>query len=252
MFDPAGELFDPRAEARRYERQRNLVFDHLKDCSGLLFLLDPSMPQQHLANSWNASVGTLRAYARVNNLNSLVQGNKVIPRTAVLLTKADRLPFLRRHRTRKAERWLEHEGGLRELVGDIRRSCREVEFYFCSAVGWKEGCENCRTYVVPYELTPGALAVEGARERRDLIPDPPVSAEGDLGSPVQQRGTSLPLFRDPLQIADAHTYSAPPGQPAAGVLVAPGRQPPSRAAGNFINPWNVVEPLLWAAGVGPS
>ncbi|MGI8756515.1 MAG: TRAFAC clade GTPase domain-containing protein [Acidimicrobiales bacterium] len=253
FYDPAGELFDPGRDSRVYELQRNQVFDHMRDCKGLLILLDPNMPPQDLVNTWNASIGAFRAYARSNNLGHLIQGNKIVPRTAVLLTKADRFPFLRRHRTRKADLWLEHDGDLREFVTGIRGTCREVEFYFCSAIGWKDGLENCRTYVVPHSLVRGAATQGGVSARRDLIPDPPLLNMGVFGpsEPMRRPYTSLPLFRDPLQIADTRARVEVQGQPEVGILVYPGREPPNQASGSLVTPWNVVEPLLWAAGVGP-
>jgi hypothetical protein len=251
FYDPAGELFMPTpAPKPNYAVAREKLFQHLKECTGILVLLDLSKSAQQLQDSWRLSIESFLGFIRQNQLESqLLDRNLLKVRTAVVFAKADLLPWFARHRQRDASAWLRQAEGLRELNRDIRNQCQEdhVRFFFCSAVGWNQGRPNSRTVIVPRPVSVESNLDSKKVLERDLIPDP--AAYGDGKAAVVAK-TILPLFTDPLQLVNLDSTinrDMLGGPQLHGVRDMPGCKPPSSDHDKFLTPWNIVEPLLWAA-----
>jgi hypothetical protein len=276
FYDPPGEIVELTLDDKPAHRTAlEQLFRHILMCQGLLVLLDLGKSAQDLMGSWQLAIDGLMAYIRKqddpNVAAHLLENNTLKLRTAVLFTKADLSPWFARHRQRDAAPWLQHTEGLRDLHDVIRRACPHVRFYFSSAVGWNRGEPNGRSIILPTPLhLPGhqqeadADAGKGHEVLQgDLIPDPAEAPAGTrLGNTCVPR-PSLPLFTDPLKIVDAADEdlsllpSPPPAtrdgdpqqkqQPYPGVHSAPGRKRPTIDHHKYLAPWNIVEPLLWAA-----
>jgi hypothetical protein len=246
FYDPAGELFELLPNEEKYRAEaRNQIFDHMKDCTGILVLFDFRKSAQELRESWSLSIGKFIQFLRDRQLDqSVLASGALRMRTAVLFTKVDRLPWFSRHRPREADAWLEKDAGLRALAEEIRRGCTQVKFFFCSAVGWNRGRPNCRTAVRPRKL-----AIDKVYSRADLIPDPLSSSQNLPGSSPRLEEPALPLFVDPLQLVDEAEVDWQSTSVEAGVFCMPGRKSPATDHDKFPTPWNVLEPLLWAADV---
>jgi len=256
---------DPPDASVKTNAARNRLFSYMKDCMGILVLLDPQRPARELEEIWRLSIESFMNYIRSNGLTHLLENNSLKARTAVLFTKADELPWFQLHRPREANWWVERHEGLESLASDMRRMCREVKFYFCSAVGWSQGRPNRRIAVLPKRLSvedtlntlghedieQGDLITTPARrqkiEQGDLIPDLAAARIGSRGA--RHSRPILPLFVDPMQVVNEEEVDRQVHLVRAGLLDMPGRKAHTSAREKFLSPWNVVEPLLWAAGV---
>lgn len=119
-------------------------------------------------------------------------------------------------------------------------------------------------------------------EQRNAPPSPPAQSGATVATPGGHvkgkwqvvgkprsgvaRG-SFPPFSDPLRLVEEEpdlSLLAPAGLKGfsedqkeglkdtlrvLGVLTLPGRQPPRHALGRVVRPWNIIEPLFWAANV---
>lgn len=245
FYDPPGEIFEPNERESQYRDTRETLFRSMEDVGGLLVLLSLEKTPHELANIWHYSIESFIAHLRRAGRMEMIAHDKLRIRVAVVFTKADLLPWMSRYRTRDAEHWLNGQEGLRSLAADIRRDCSEVQFRFSSAVGWNKGRPNVRTVVKP------RLASESTGARgtmfRELIPDP---AEGGDRSASERSRRMLPVFSDPVRVVDEPLHDLI--KDLQGVVTLPGRTAPQRETGRFLTPWNVVEPLLWAAGLSDS
>ncbi len=259
FFDPGGELFEPGvAESKPQFDQLNALYAHIAACSAFVLLVDLQRWLPDSYTSLNLTRETLSQYLRRNQLQHHLSADNVLnARAAVVITKADLLDWLREHRTREADAWLEDKDApqaLHELAQYARRMFTDVRFFFCSSVGWSEGRPNCHTVVVPPPLTTHGGSADPADLIGDLIPDPPPSQVRFKGAEGHPR---LPAFSDPLQLVSAAEFDKERAErPGPGVYVLPGRRLPSmegteRSWTGWAQPapWNVVEPLLWVAGV---
>lgn len=242
FYDPPGELFELNDEPDAIDaaQARESYFQHLTSCTGLVVLFDLTRSTQSILDSWRASVESYQAFLRRTKPSALDRG-RLPGRLAIVFTKADLLPWIRRHRQRNAGEWLKAHPGLKELHADAGLSSQSCRFYFASAVGWDEGAPGCRTAVRPRRLDLDGAAQVSAD--RDLIPDPPARSKRDATSTT---APLLPLFTDPLQLVDERTVSL--STPEAGVIMLPGRNVGRDDQRPLLTPWNIVEPLLWAAG----
>ena len=249
VIDPAGELFERSSEQDALRPVRNQVFAHMDGCSGLLILLDSLTPASKMTETWRLTIEELMAYWK-RAKTSPTQGGRQPSRTAIVFTKADQIPWIARLRPREADAWLTRSKGLRKLAEDIRAMCPEVKFFFTSAVGWSRGVVNCRVAVVPRPLSLDESLQQGAIVERDLIPDPSPSFRGARtstdGLPMR---TLLPLYTDPLQVVDPAEVDRESKGGEVGVVLMPGRAISRPAQDRVFTPWNVLEPVLWAAGV---
>ena len=254
FFDPPGEIFEPLGHEYNWETQ-GVIFDSIQNAKGIIMLLHLDKTPHELMNIWHYSIESFIHHVRKNgDVGRLIQNDQLAIRTAVVFTKADNLPWMGRHRSRNAEAWLKGNEGLRALSEDIRRDCSNVRFFFSSAVGWNKGKPNCRTSVRPRQLfnDGGVRPNSDARQHvGNLIPDP---AEGERSEEYRRqredssrRAATLPLFSDPLRFTE-HELHPELARGLTGVITLPGRNPPSAEAERFLTPWNIVEPLLWAAG----
>jgi len=270
FYDPPGELFEPSPSQDQYNTSRERLFKHMKDCVGLLVLLDIRRPATELEEAWRLSIESFMGYIRRNNLTHLLENNSLKARTAVLFTKADLLPWFQLHRQRDADWWVERHEGLKSLVSDMRRMCHKVRLFFCSAVGWNQGRPNCRVAILPkrmsvedtlktlgHEVEQGDTITRSARrqevEHGDLIPDLALARVGNNESGgIWLRRPTLPLFVDPMQIVNEEEVDRQVHTVQSGLLDMPGRKAQTSAQEKFLSPWNIVQPLEWAAGVPES
>ena len=210
FYDPAGELFEPpKKNSENYNEKRKDLFKKMtsKYCDGILVLLDLRRPATELEEIWRLSIESFMQYIRDNHHGDMLVNNSLKPRTAVVFTKADLLPWFQLHRQRSgADSWVEKHEGLKSLASDIRRMCRNVRFFFCSAVGWNQGRPNERIAVLPKQLsvkdTLNTLS-QKELETGDLIPDRAVARTGSNGFGGTRLGRpTLPLFVDPMQVVN--------------------------------------------------
>jgi hypothetical protein len=169
FHDPPGELFEPSATAETYRDQRHVVFESMQGCSGLLFLVDINMGPDWARRCFEFTIQEFIRFLHEKHVQDrFVAGQPGLLdlRAAILLTKADTLPWLRRHRTRDARPWVEAQGGFGELSAKTHKYCREIRFYFCSSFGWQDGRPDLRTVVRPRPIE------FEHRPPQELIPDP--------------------------------------------------------------------------------
>jgi len=249
FYDPPGEMFEPGTTSN--QDVQKVVFDSMRTATGILVLLSPARTPYDLQRIWKRSIVSLFKHVKQNDISGLIDGDVLAIRTAVVFTKADQLPWVGRHRPCDAEPWLESSKGLQNLAKDIRSVTKIRRFFFCSSVGWNEGCQNCRTTVRPRELPDVSATDVITSESGDLIPDPGYRPK--TPPPAGERWRSrMPMFSDPMQIVnpnpdDPDDLNKGRG-PDVGIITLPGREPPAVAGGDFLTPWNLVKPLLWAAG----
>jgi GTP-binding protein EngB required for normal cell division len=268
FIDPPGELFentsiDGEAEDPIRKANERAMKEHCEQATALMVLINTHGTPEQIRDNWRL---TLEKY-----ISLAVESESPVSRIAIVFTKADLLPWQSRVRCRFADEWI---CGHPEL-GDIYRDahairCRAtgkkptVRFFFSSAIGWSRGQSNCRTTVISRDLTDG-LSITTSVEWEDLIPDPAVlendrsaadtsdlemEQEG-LGKPSVRGGIlagSFPPFTDPLRLVTEEVDRNNLGGRPVGVLTLPGRRHISNAKGNFISPWNIIEPMLWAGG----
>lgn len=248
FFDPPGEIFEPAQdglESQDITEVRQRFFNSIQESNGLLVLLDLERRPHELINIWTHSIESLIAHLRHHKFG--IRDDQLDMRVAVVFTKADRLPWMARHRMRNASAWLRGNEGLEVLAGDIRRVCPTVRFYFTSAVGWNRGQPNCRTVIRPRDIVKDNLAPEKqSHQQSDLIPDPATGLP--IAGSVRRRAT-MPLFSDPLRLIADDLNGGLMEEHVVGVITLPGRRPPTKEEERFLTPWNIVQPLLWAAGV---
>jgi hypothetical protein len=253
--DSAGELFEATPTSHLLHKERERVFDSIKDCAGILILLDWRKSATELEESWRLSIESFMAFVRRRQLTDLLDNDSLKLRIAVLFTKADLIPWFQLHRPREADAWLEKHQGLASLMLDVRRMCGpgRVRFGFSSNLGWNHGRPNCRTALLP---TP--LDVEQHRDQQEIDPCDLIPDLDSRGPSRESRGTALarrymlPLFVDPMRIVNQEDVDQEFLGIEAGLVSMPGRIAPATDSDKFLTPWNVVEPLLWAAGVPES
>ena len=195
---------DPPDASVKTNAARNRLFSYMKDCMGILVLLDPQRPATRTRGNLAAVDRVVHGLHPQQRLtDDRLENNSLKARTAVLFTKADELPWFQLHRPREADWWVERHEGLKSLASDMRRMCQEVRFYFCSAVGWNQGRPNRRIAVLPKRLSvedtlntlghedieQGDLITTSARrqkiEQGDLIPDLAAARIGSRGATAQ-------------------------------------------------------------------
>jgi hypothetical protein len=232
----------------------------MKDCDGILVLMDPWRSPEQLLGIWQRSIQSFMGFIQERGSSSLIDRGRLKARTAVVFTKADTLPWFQRFRPRDAGAYLAHFPGLRGLVEAVKLNCVEAKFFFSSAVGWNQGRSNTRVVVFPPQIKLGQSAAPppaGGQpaapswqvREGDLIPDPPLRPGETAAAPHRSRPL-LPVFSDPTQLVDARSVSAADlGVKTAGVVSMPGRINPLLNANRdeYLTPWHIVEPLLWAA-----
>ena len=284
FLDPPGEAFEPtrhgdsdeqdgltEVEKKKISRVRDNVRTMCEKANALLVLIDLNKPPEIILENWRY---TLEQFVDV----ALEAGQ--LRRLALVFTKADVLAWQDRARQRFADSWLEAHPDLSAIYRDAK-SLRPMEgrdgsrgptnadpptvgFFFSSSIGWAYGSPNCRTIIRPRMLDD--RTVESAKEWNDLIPDPAIyerivvakkDGEKSKSSPVGKKRSglargSLPHFIDPLRLVqeELNPKYLEGEQNPIGVLTLPGRHPPRHAQGRMLHPWNVIEPLFWAGGIG--
>jgi hypothetical protein len=250
--DPAGELFEPTPELQSHAAARERFFGQMSDCTGIVILQDFRRSATEMEESWRLSIESFLGFVRRCRLTHLLEADLLKVRIAFLFTKADLIPWFPLHRPRQADPWLDKHRGLQSLMHDVRRVCRPsfVQFGFSSNVGWNRGRPNCRTAFIPKPLGVEKDRKEHQFEPGDLIPDPRGrrARQGEQGA-ANPAWSSLPQFADPMQIVNQEDVDQGAADPATGLLRLPGRKAPTTDFDRFLTPWNVVEPLLWVAGV---
>lgn len=272
FFDPAGEVFE--GNHRPGSAGANAlaaVRTQLRECSGVVVLLDPYKSPELLRQTWD----NVRAGLRVK------PGESARFRVAICFAKADLELWQRRYRVRSAREWVAQRPELGPLRDQVQHSGVTAEWFFVSSTGWHAGMPNVRTVVNARPVRGGQ--VQGGTVPADHVPDPPAVA--DRLDPAEPRGLrfllGLPVFTDPFRLGlhdfrnepltdevvpddvvplvnpqnGAVAAAPPPNAPPvlAGVHTLPGRYAPGdREMAAVVRPWNVIEPVLWLAGTGPA
>lgn len=260
FYDPAGELFESSDASAEYTEERERIFAYLATCSGLMVLLDLSSPLNRVFDNWQHSMRLFREYIQRYKMHELLKDNQLNMRTAVLFTKADTIPWLRLHRQRDAGTWMRGNNDFIQMLDLIRTQCNQVRFFFCSAIGWHDGKPNCRTLIRPRSLTVAddEATYDQTKDgsslgQRPLIPDPAVGK--DASPTAEEADTSRysvnPVFTDPLRFTNEPLEEKLDG-PKIGVVNLPRRRARDAQQLAPLKPWNVLEPLLWAAGIDSS
>lgn len=252
-FDPAGEVLEGNYDERSPEAVSLAAIQRsLRECTGVLLLLDPETHPDLWLKTWERVEPGLNMQER--------------PRVAVCFAKADTGLRQRRFRVRDARRWVQsHPGGV-VLLKQIENRQLQNSWHFVSATGWVNGTSNIRVFVDSRTIRRTGTTAALSR-LRELVPDPAQRIDGAIEGD-DARGyrymQNLPIFTDPLRLR-SHDFRLnpmtdagpremlPPNAAAAsvsmisGVHVGYGRggsDPQSR-----IRPWNVVEPVLWLANL---
>ncbi|SMH47906.1 TRAFAC clade GTPase domain-containing protein [Azospirillum agricola] len=261
FFDHAGEIFerDPdRSIAGWSESRRQDILKDLQACTGLIVLMDLEADPDLLLRTFTNTVVDLQGLLVRSGGNGQSQQKLELP-IALLFTKADMLGWQRRQRIRDAQRWITEQSRYRKLTDRVNTYCANAHYYFCSSTGWIEGRPNICTVVRPRPL-PGSSASLNVPEtelRGENIPDPALSA-GEIARAATQDNstrlrfmTELPVFNDPLRLMAASDLKRriPPEADRLGVLTLFGSQGDGGRRNTTVTAWNIVEPVLWAAGL---
>ena len=287
-FDPAGEVLEGNYDERSPEAASLAKIQRsLRECTGVLLLLDPETHPDLWLKTWERVEPGLNMQRR--------------PRVAICFAKADTGLRQRRFRVRDARHWVQsHPGGL-VLLKQIENRQLQNSWHFVSATGWLNGTSNIRVFVDARTIRrTGTMAVSS--RLRELVPDPAQRIDGAIeGDDAHgyRYMHNLPVFTDPLRlrshdfrlnsITDAGPWeilrqhlpqllpqklreeweSLPPNErerwdllpnllraqllaaarinTLAGVHVGFGRG--GSDTQSRIRPWNVVEPVLWLANL---
>lgn len=251
--DPAGEVVEtyhapntPGADAVRK------IKESISKSTGVLMLLDPETHPDIWLDTWNCVSEGVAASDRRK------------PRIAICFAKADTGLRHRRFRVRDALAWVESDTSRKRLLDRINTSRLESKWFFISAAGWVDGSSNTRVFVDAMKIRLGG-AHSAVALNTELVPDParvtdPVQIASHPGNARRMR--SLPVFTDPMRFSTHDCLNNPitvcgpiriMRENAAqevprlhGVHVGFGRaQDQNRSR---VQPWNVVEPMLWLAG----
>lgn len=248
LLDPAGELFETEdldlpEEKRKARREgRQFLEQNLANCTGFLILLD----LEHKNETFTQTVDKFLNVVNQSRGKSGGQSRRRLRRAAVLFSKADLLPWQDRYRIRSAAEWVRDPANkITDMPNLLQDNFEEVRFEFISTIGWNQGLPNVRTRLTPRSYTVGNLETN---VRGEHLPDPALPfeqyARGKEDEEQFRFMKALPLFTDPLRVV---AYQLPEVEfehaPKAGVQFFPGRR---REMSTFA-PWNVVDPLLWAA-----
>lgn len=263
FFDHAGEIFErdtDRSVAAWSDSRRQDILKDLQACTGLIVLMDLEADPDLLLRTFTNTVVDLQGLlVRSGKTGPSRQQQKLELPIALLFTKADMLGWQRRQRIRDAQRWIAEQAQYRRLTDRVDTYCKNARYYFCSSTGWTEGRPNICTIVRPRPL-PGSsasLSVPETDLRGENIPDPALSATEIARAATQDNSsrlrfmTELPVFNDPLRLMAASDLKRriPPEVDRLGVLTLFGSQGEGGRRNMTVTAWNIVEPVLWAAGV---
>ena len=240
FLDPPGEVFEPHCSDVD-ENTRKEVFESIEDSDGLVVLMSLERTANDLRLISQYSLGSFKTHLkRSGQSHRLERGEKLAMPVAIVFTKADRMPWMARNRNRDAEAWLSGTPGLDDVYEVIKTECANVRFFFASAIGWKQGQPNCRTIVRSLDVFDSSPE---PRDDCDLIPDPP-QRPNEIVYPGEP--STMPIFRDPTRFENQQPESDLLSD-LVGVITLPGRAAPIQEEAR-LTPWNIAEPLLWAAG----